>query len=68
MDPSTWEGAAYQMGNSLRTWEAHYNPQQRMRAMQGAVDTNDVFTQRVREAQPAVDPIMMVGGRKRKRN
>jgi hypothetical protein len=74
MDPSTWEGAAYQMGNTPATWQMHYNPQQRLRAMQGAVDSNAAFTQRMREAQQQAQPdgaspvpIMVVPLAKRKR-
>ncbi len=71
MDPSTWEGAAYQMGNTPTTWQAHYNPQHRLRTMQAAVESNAVFTQRRREAQQqaAVDvgPILVVPPHKRQR-
>jgi hypothetical protein len=52
MDPSTWEGAAYQMGNTPQTWQAHYNPKHRKRAMQGAVESNATFRERVGGAQP----------------
>ena len=70
MDPSTWEGAAYQMGNTPATWQAHYNPLHRRRAMQGAVENNAIFMERARRAQPqgqdATVPIMVMRGRKRR--
>lgn len=67
MDPTVWEGAAYQMGNTPQTWQAHYAPQKRLRDMQAAVAINAAFIERVREGQGPVDPIMMVGGNKRKK-
>lgn len=71
MDPSTWEGAAYQMGNTPTTWQQHYNPLHRMRAMQAAVDSNAEFSGRMREAQPegalAAAPILLIRETKRRR-
>ncbi len=69
MEPAAWEGAAYQMGNTPATWQAHYNPQHRMRTMQGAVETNATFTERMRRGQDLeIRPIMVarVQGRKRR--
>jgi hypothetical protein len=69
MEPATWEGAAFQMGNTPATWQAHYNPQHRMRAMQGAVETNATFTERVRgDQEEEVRPILVArcSGRKRR--
>ncbi len=69
MEPATWEGAAYQMGNTPATWQAHYNPRHRMRTMQGAVESNAIFTERMVGGQDQETvPIMVarVQGRKRR--
>lgn len=70
MDPSTWQGAAYQMGNSPQTWQLHYNPLQRAREMQGAVETNAALIERMREGaqdEEPIEPIMVVRELKRRR-
>ena len=35
--PEHWDGAAAVMGNSVRQWDATYNPSKRSRQAQGAV-------------------------------
>ena len=35
------------MGNTTRTWQAHYNPMHRQRAMQEAVENQATFTEGV---------------------
>ena len=44
MDRSTWEGAAFVMGNSTKQWQASYNPNHKKRAIQGAVGAHSSFT------------------------
>jgi len=44
MDRSTWEGAAFVMGNSTKQWQASYNPNHKKRAIQGAVGAHASFT------------------------
>jgi len=44
MDRSTWEGAAFVMGNSTKQWQASYNPNHKRRAIQGAVGAHASFT------------------------
>ncbi len=43
MDPSTWEGAAFVMGNSTTQWTASYNSTFKKRAVQGAVAVHTTF-------------------------
>ena len=44
MDRSTWEGAAFVIGNSTKQWQASYNPNHKKRAIQGAVGAHSSFT------------------------
>jgi len=47
MDPSTWDGAAYTMGNSTKTWRSSYAPTLKNRSIQGAVNGYTNFTSQV---------------------
>ena len=54
MDPSTWDGAAFTMGNSTKTWKTSYAPTLKNRAVQGVVDGYTNFTSRVNGASDDV--------------
>ena len=47
MDPSTWDGAAITMGNSIQTWKQSYAPTLKNRSVQGVVDGYSNFTSQV---------------------
>lgn len=42
-EPEVWDGAATVMGNTVKTWKQHYNPRDRLRAAQHAVNTHSSF-------------------------
>ena len=42
-EPELWDGAATIMGNTTKTWKAHYNPRDRLRAAQHAANVHAAF-------------------------
>jgi hypothetical protein len=47
MHSSTWDGAATMMGNSTKQWKASYNPSNKRRAVQCAIDAHTTFASNV---------------------